>query len=133
MRFFVTHLRLRLSKFSTECFCSDAAETGGHARPTGTRSKTAPDDVLSLSYSWCSHKKKDRIPFRLVFTNAAQEVSYTGPWSSNTFAVACCERSDGTPRRPGSDPAPTNWACRDWACAIQSPCLGVPWGRRRPG
>ena len=37
-----------------------------------TRSKTAPRDVLSLSYSWSSHKRERQNTLRVVFSNAAQ-------------------------------------------------------------
>jgi len=42
----------------------------------GTRSKTAPEDVLSLSYTWSSHKK-DRIPFGWCFR--------THPWGRSAL------------------------------------------------
>ena len=38
----------------------------------GTRSKTTPEDVLSLSYIWSSHKRERQNTFRVVFSNAAQ-------------------------------------------------------------
>jgi len=38
----------------------------------GTRSKMAPDDVLSLSYIWSSHQREKQNTLRVVFSNAAQ-------------------------------------------------------------
>jgi len=35
-----------------------------------TRSKTAPEDVLSLSYTWSSHKRGRQNTLRVVLSNA---------------------------------------------------------------
>jgi len=42
---------------------------------SGTRSKMAPDDVLSLSYTWSSHKRERQNTLWVVFSNAPLFVS----------------------------------------------------------
>jgi len=37
------------------------------------RSKMAPEDVLSLSFSWSPHKRESLNTLRVVFSNAAQK------------------------------------------------------------
>jgi len=46
----------------------------------GTRSKTAPEDVLSLSCTWSFHKREIQNTLRVVFSNAALEGS-PAPWT----------------------------------------------------
>jgi len=40
----------------------------------GTRSETATEDVLSLSYTWSSHKRERQNTLLVVFSNAPQRV-----------------------------------------------------------
>jgi len=41
----------------------------------GTRSKTAPEDVLSLSYAWSSHKRGRQNTLGVMFSNAPKGTS----------------------------------------------------------
>jgi len=41
-----------------------------NSQPYGTRSKTAPEDVLSLSYTWSSRKRERQNTLRVVYSNA---------------------------------------------------------------
>jgi len=53
------------------CFGPHFSRAGAEITHHGTRSNTAPEDVLSLSYTWSSHKRERQNTLRVVFSNAA--------------------------------------------------------------
>jgi len=56
---------------------------------SGTRSKTAPEDVLSLSYTWSSHKRQTEYPSGGVYERTQDEAWRVWVWINNYRESKC--------------------------------------------